>query len=425
MNGGTTTEAAVVAASEFGMKETERTTSADRSTGQSGLVAQGSIYLSLLQIAAAFGIVAFHMGVPFSHVGWIAVELFFVLAGINMASAIDREQSIASYAWSRMHRLLPELFAIWCVTALFVVLGSGTMGMLWFIGTAPAFLQNLTLPFFDFTMPRDWVFAPLWFVAALLQLQVLLFASKRLWLRAKPATLVIVAVCFGLSFRLLFALLFGENPRALSNTSADALYCLPFSHVEAIVLGLMMGRGALPWIGRYLPVFGALALVLGALNVWLSNGLVSPRSLGFEFPMRLNYIHVWGYSILAFAAASLCAKNGPMAVAIERTKRPPRLDTGLTRLASLTCGVYLFHGIIMATGVNGSGWLSRDHAPVLRLLLFAITMVESFLLAWVFAWFMRVAIPMLLRTRLKTARSWIAHPGREMKGEEANTSAWS
>jgi hypothetical protein len=81
-----------------------------------------------------------------------------------------------------------------------------------------------------------------------------------------------------------------------------------------------------------------------------------------------------------------------MAVAIEKTKRPPRVDQELARLASLTCGVYLFHGIIMATGVNGSAWLSREHAPVLRLLLFAITMVESFLAAWAFAWFIQ-AIP--------------------------------
>jgi hypothetical protein len=138
--------------------------------------------------------------------------------------------------------------------------------------------------------------------------------------------------------------------------------------------------------------------------VWLSNGLAGWRSVGFDFPLRLNYIHVWGYTVLAFAAASLCAKSGPLAVAIERIKRPLQLDKGLARLASLTCGVYLFHGIIMATGVNGSAWLSRDHAPVLRLLLFVITMMGSFLLAWGFAWFIQVAMPALLRLRLKQRR---------------------
>ncbi len=372
------------------------------STGKTGSLAQRSSYLSLLQIAGAFSIVAFHIGIPYSQAGWIVVELFFVMAGINMAAACGREQSTAAYAWSRVSRLFPEVCAVWCVTGLFVILGGGTAGMLWFIGTAPLFLQNLTLPVFEYSFPRDWVFTSLWFIATLLQLQVLVFATKRWWLlRAKPVSLIIAFTGFGLSFRLLFALLFGGNPRTLPDFGADALYCLPFSHVEAIILGLMMGRGALPGIGRLLPVFGGLALLTGALNVWLSHGLVNPRSLGFEFPLRLNYIHVWGYSILAFAAASLCARNGPMAVAIERTKRPPWLDQGLARLASLTYGVYVFHGIIMTTGVNGSQWLSREHAPVLRLLLFAITIIESFFLAWVFAWFMQVAVPAILKTASK------------------------
>ena len=79
----------------------------------------------------------------------------------------------------------------------------------------------------------------------------------------------------------------------------------------------------------------------------------------------------------------------------------------------------------MATGVNGSAWLSREHAPVLRLLLFAITMIESFLSAWAFAWFIQVAIPTLLRTSFKTARFWKDVPSGEIKAEETNTSPWS
>jgi len=372
--------------------------------GRTNYLAHRPGYLNLLQIGGACSIVAFHIGIPFSHAGWIAVELFFVIAGFNMVAACDRNEPIAVYAWSRMRRLFPELCMVWCVVVLFVIIGSGTAGMLWFVGTAPFFFQNLTLPFFEYSPPRDWVFAPLWFVGALIQLQLLLFASKRWWSRAKPSSVIMIAVCVGLSSRLLFTLFFGDDPRTLSPSRANALYCLPVSHIEAIVLGLLMGRGALPVIGRCLPLFGALAIVLGMVSVLLSQGLVSPRSLGFEFPLRLNYIHIWGYSILAFAVASLCAENGPFAVATGRMKRPLWLDKGLARLASLTCGVYLFHGIVMATGINGSGWLKQEHAPVLRLLLFAITIIEAFLLAWVFAWFMQVVIPMLSRIRLKAGR---------------------
>jgi len=382
------------------------------------LLAQRSGYLNLLQIAGALSIVAFHIATPYSQAGWIVVELFFVMAGINMFGACEREDSLAAYAWSRVRRLCPELCAVWGIAVLFVIFGAGTAGMLWFIGTGPLFLQNLTVPLFQYTLPADALFTPLWFVAALLQLQVLLFATKRWWLRARPAAVLIVFACLGLASRLVFAWILGESPRTLPDPRADALYCLPLSHVEGIVLGLMMGRGALPWIGRLLPVFGGLVLVLGAANVWLADGQVSPRSLGFEFPLRFNYSHVWGYSVLALAAASLCAKNGPLAAAVERTKRPLWLDLTLARLASLSYGVYVSHGIIMATGVNGSAWLVQVHAPFLRLLLFFITMLESFLVAWAFAWFMEVALPTAFRAGLRAARRWRPASIGETPGEE-------
>lgn len=380
------------------MPETHHMTPAELHTGQPTCLTQRSIHVSLLQILGALSIVGFHIGIPYSEAGWMVVDIFFVLAGVHMSAAFDREQSVASYAWSRVRRFLPEVGMVWAAAILFVVLGSSSAGLIWFTATAPFFLQNLTASFFDYSMPRDWVFTPLWFVAALLQLQVLLFASKRWWLQARPISVILVAVCLGASFRALFALFAGGNVRTLSDSTASALYCLPFAHVEAIVLGVLMGRGALVGIGRLLPFCVATLVALGALNIWLGHGEVTLRSGGYMFPLRLNGIHLWGYTALAFTAASLCAKDGTLARFMARTQLVPWLGHGLTRLGSLTYGVYVFHGIIMATGINGSTWLSRDGAPVLRLLLFAVTVFEAFLFAWTFAWCSQVAFPRLWRS---------------------------
>ena len=43
-----------------------------------------SRYLNLLQIAGALSIVAHHVGMPFSNSAWIAVDMFFVLAGMAL-----------------------------------------------------------------------------------------------------------------------------------------------------------------------------------------------------------------------------------------------------------------------------------------------------------------------------------------------------
>jgi hypothetical protein len=65
----------------------EPPTSTPLSTGTTRFLTHRSSHLNLLQMGGAFSIVAFHIEIPFSGVGWIAVELFFVIAGINMAAA--------------------------------------------------------------------------------------------------------------------------------------------------------------------------------------------------------------------------------------------------------------------------------------------------------------------------------------------------
>ena len=357
-----------------------------------------SQYLNLLQILGLCAVIAFHVGTPFSDAGWIAVELFFVIAGINMAGAVDREQSVLAFAGSRIKRMAPELCVAWGGAVLLVIAGYSTGGIWWFVATGPFFGQNLTLLSFDYSFPRDWVIGPLWFVGALLQLQCFVFALKSLWMRARPAAVVLASLCFGVAFRFVAGLVLADETGMLSSFRGDVLYCLPFSHIEAITFGVLAGRGAFPKVGRFVALFAGLALAAGAVNLWLSDGQIGPRSLGFAFPLHLNYSHVWGYPILALAAVSICARNGSLAVALSQVRRPAWLHNGLVRLAPLGYGAYVFHGVIMAAGINGSRSLLYWDGGVPRMLLFGITLVESFALAWIVAWLVRRPIPSLLRT---------------------------
>ena len=348
-----------------------------------------SRYLNLLQIAGALSIVAHHVGMPFSNSAWIAVDMFFVLAGMNLARVLDGDQSICSYAVSRVERLGPQMLVIWCVAVVSVLAGSGSPGIMWFITVGPVFLHNLAQPFFEYTLPRDWIVGPLWFVAALMQLQLLLFGLRKMLLRARPDILLVAAVGIAISFRTLFTVLVAENPASLPSREAALLYVLPLTHLEALILGLLIGRGALPQISRLLPLFCVLAISLVAINMARSPGEVreaikTALGLNFSYPLGLHYAHIWGYSVIAFAAASLASPTGRLAVATEKLPLPGWTDNVFLALASLTYGVYVFHCLFLATNLNASTLLARPHAPGLRLLLFAITAVEAFLLAWVF-----------------------------------------
>jgi peptidoglycan/LPS O-acetylase OafA/YrhL len=75
-----------------------------RSTGDAVRVR----YVSLLQIAATIAIIGFHSGVRGGQAGWMAVEVFFVLAGLNMTRCFDRHAGVASYVLSRARRLAPR-----------------------------------------------------------------------------------------------------------------------------------------------------------------------------------------------------------------------------------------------------------------------------------------------------------------------------
>jgi hypothetical protein len=341
-----------------------------------------------LRITGALAIVANHVGVAHANVAWILLDVFFVVAGMNMARALESDQSIASYGLSRIKRLGPEMLAVWCIALAFLLLGRGTSGMSWFVATGPVFAQNLAHPFFAYTAPQDWVFTPLWFIAALMQLQLLLFSMRGVLVRTRPWIVLVAAVGIGLLFRTLYTMLLAQSPASPAVRDALLLYIQPLTHLEAIVLGVLIGRGGLPLIGRLLPIFCVLAIGLVAVNFAHSPGGVraaigTAAGLDFEYPLRLHYSHIWGYSVIAFAAASLASRNGRLADAIEKLPLPASVDKAVLTMASLTYGAYVFHGTLMATGVNAASILARLHAPGL-LLLFTITALEAFLLAWLF-----------------------------------------
>ena len=200
----------------------------------------------------------FHVGARGSSWGWISVILFFSLAGANMAGAIDRSES---------------LFLVWAIpssthgvpsrTRVVPPRGHGSErdGVERRSSVPvrfPLFLQNFTPILFDYAFPLDWVFGPLWFLSALMQLQLIVFASRRLLVRSPPLIVAGGAVVFGVIFRCLAAIVLGGSLAEIDGKTGEFLYNLPFTHIEWIMLGFLIGRGHLAGLGRNLP---AVALV--------------------------------------------------------------------------------------------------------------------------------------------------------------------
>jgi peptidoglycan/LPS O-acetylase OafA/YrhL len=364
-----------------------------------------SRFLSLLQIGAILLIVAAHSGVRGTQVGQVAVELFFVIAGLNMARYVDRYQTLASFLWSRVQRLIPEILVVWCVTLFAFLLGMGNVGVGVFLITILLFLENFAEPYLRLMPGVDWVFlAALWFVAALLQLQVLLFLLRKAFTRFRPLTLVCVTMFIGIAFRALVAALHGGITRNLEYSSSDAIYRMAVSHISPIALGFMLGRGLLPKIGRWLPVIAAITAAIGAVNLF-AEPRIAISSFGFPIEMTFNYQYLWGYPVVALFLTSLCASNSCVATIIERVEVPRSVDHLVDRLARLTYGVYIFHGLFLAIVGYGLWSYGISKTSSIRIVLFVASGSMAFFTAWSFQqcrkWFrcrMCDGYPMLVRS---------------------------
>jgi hypothetical protein len=344
-------------------------------------VTQRSRYFNLLQICGTLTVLAFHAGVQHVSWGWIAVPLFFALAGEHMVPAVARSGPVFEYARSRVRRLAFPIAIVWCLVAAMALLGRDSPGAHWFLISSPLFLQNLTLFFFEYQFPADWIFGPLWFLGALLQLQLLVFAFRKVLVRYPPSAVIGAVLVIGIAFRCLTGILLGGTAREVDGRAGDLLYVLPLTHIEAITLGFLVGRGALVDLGRYLWIVAAMAFGGVLLGRGLS-GLDFPiESLGFDFPFRVNYMHVWGYSVLAFACASLCSLHNPVAAHVQRMVVPSWLDAGLLKTASLTYGAYVFHGALLDYTTKLTPWLTQHGFHRIGPIIFIPVVVGSFVLA--------------------------------------------
>jgi hypothetical protein len=309
-----------------------------------------SRWQTLLGIVCAMAVVGFHTGLPGTGLGWAAVEVFFVMAGMRMVSDIRRGTPLPAYLGSRARRLGFEIAVVWMVSITVLLCGTVTPGLLWFAGTAPLFLQNVSVAFFAYEMPIDAIFGPLWFTGALVQMQL-----AALWLsRAKPgiSPLVLVSAAFvaGCGSRALFSLACG-SPMDISGQHATVLYCMPFCHPEALALGIAMGgaRGIRP-VAR-LPMLAGLLFVIASLVAHSGIGAGMRWLPEFVFPLRENASAVWGYPVLALAAAGICGAQSTMDGILGRIRIPEAADRLIGFVSAHTYGIYCFHGMVIASGL--------------------------------------------------------------------------
>jgi peptidoglycan/LPS O-acetylase OafA/YrhL len=299
-------------------------------------------YHALLQLAAFVTVVAFHSELPGFTGGWIAVELFFALAGYNMASVLQTSTPLRHYLLTRYRRLALPLLVLAPAVLVLVLLGSRPA--LVYALSAPLQVHNLLRVAMDEAKPTDMVWLPTWFIGALFQLQVLALLLKPVLLQARVMLVMLGVTGVGVAFRSFGGLLL-DGEGALSFASADALYWAPLTHVEALVGGLQLGLGRFQRLRRFLPAIAVL-VVLSVLALAASS--TAFPTIAFPLGTGAGHEHIWGYAALATGAVLLIDKRQAIARFVLGLAFGARLDRAIESLSRLTFMGYLLHGAILA-----------------------------------------------------------------------------
>lgn len=303
-------------------------------------------YHALLQIFGFLAVVAFHSELPGMRHGWVAVELFFALAGYNMARMLQAQTSLQDYVVARYRRLTLPLLWLAPVVLLLVL---GSKSALLFAVSAPLQLHNLLRLAMGELRQIDMAWVPSWFVAALFQLQLLVFLVRRLLTTVPVLPLLVGVAGLGLTVRLVLGEILQGPTGVMTFAAADALYWTPLAHVEAIVGGVQIR------LGRLLPLRGAFrvaVIALGVLSVLGVIVLLAPSELGGAgtFPLGSAGVgeHVWGYLVLAIAAVALVDKRHFLARWVLSWRLGSRIDAFIDQLSRLTFLGYVLHGGVLA-----------------------------------------------------------------------------
>jgi len=302
-------------------------------------------WVSLVQVICCVLVIGAHSGVPGMLTVWVVVEFFFVIAAMHMVSALERRPALGDYAAKRVMRMMPDYAIVWLAVAAVMLVRPTHNGHVFLVSGA-LFLNNWQVP----AAPRplsDLMWAPLWFIGSLIQLQILAYLVWPWFRRLNAATGIIVCLLAGLVSRALYIAAATHQllPGTIDQSIGFGLYCSPLSHIEAMGLGLLIGNRKIAFAGwRWTLV--PIGVFLFGLGFCAAMHL--PKStLGFPITLSEYGQYLWGYPLVALSAAVLVAPAGVVSRAMNRRITSPELIRPITTAAGLSFSIYVLHASVV------------------------------------------------------------------------------
>lgn len=317
--------------------------------------------------------------------GWMGVQLFFVLSGFLITSILlqAKEQPALAYFggfyWRRMLRIFPLYFGFLALAGLAYLLTGHPAG-------TAAHMPYLATYTFNFDRaliqdPQDLFFRHLWSLS--FEEQFYLVWPLLIWLLPlKGMRLLVLLLIFTAPlFRMAIGMLGTSGELAYAG---PLTYCMPLGHLDAFALGaavvIFPAGHVKPSAGEWLGVAFALFLMSGLANWWAGateTGRYLIPAFGYPIGSLAQFLHVWGYSLenFLFATMVLFAVRGTAGHWLSRA-----FSAGwLVALGKISYGVYVIHWPVLLAWKHlvpaSAGWGMR-----------LVWLVPVLALVWGLAW---------------------------------------
>jgi peptidoglycan/LPS O-acetylase OafA/YrhL len=327
-------------------------------------------------------------------IGWIGVQIFFVLSGFLITSILweQKDRPLGAYVgrfyWRRFLRIFPVYYGFLMVVGIsYLAVGEPEA-----FGDLAPWLFTYTYNFARFFEPEmTWpYFGHLWSLAIEEQFYliwpfVVYSLSRKNFLRLSLALIVL-----GPLFRWGAGAYFHANgypPMKL----AQCVYTLPSTHLDAFALGaaLSVGRCSGRFSPRAILCLAIGCLVLSGALQWQTLDPLHRKILDFGFPIYLSetFQYSWGYSLVNLLGGALILG------ATQGGNRSPSWDMPVLRFyGKISYALYVFHWPIL-------GVIRRVHGfetwSVEGLLIFLGFFTSATVISWISyryyeTWFLRM-----------------------------------
>jgi len=298
-------------------------------------------------------LLVFFLHADYVYIGWVGVQLFFVLSGflitdilLRMKESETAQDYFKKFYGRRFLRIFPVYYfyivLMFAITAALIYVGYRTNYMQLFQKQAPyalAYAYNLfnASPAYS---GESRLIGHVWSLST--EEQFYIFWPLLLFLTPKKhlKKLFVAGVLVGPLFRLAVTALYKFGAASfLYSKMGVVIYVLPLSQVDAFALGALITQFKFPKARLQFWVLLALLPAVGLATQYYSTGALDTVSaLGFPFPLQYDLKQVWGYSYLNYLFALLI-------YLVVREKMFVRfLDTKFMRyIGKISYGLYIYH----------------------------------------------------------------------------------